>query len=250
MTAKLHEVLAVESSLEKVSKKLTGESIKTFGKENLFKGFTKELKMFSDDDQKLNETSHLELETTVGENLEYLIPNIAKYWNSVLLKDATNQVAKADIVLSDGTVLAKDIPATFLLGLETKLGELRKLYDAIPTLAPGIKWVPDELERKGIYTDENKSVSFKQETAQEFVEASPATKEHPAQVVGVKNIKNVGKYTTSSQSGMLSSLEKACKMSRFDELFVAIKKARMRANSVDVVTTERVAEKLFKYING
>ena len=247
--SKLHEVLAVEASLEKVARKLTGESIKTFKKDNLFKGHTRRLEMFDAENERLNETNHLKLETTVDENLSYVVKQIANYWNSVLVKDATNQNARADIVLSDGTVLAKDLPATFLLGLETKMGDLRTLYGAIPTLAPGISWVPDKLERKGIYKNEHDDVSFKTETAIEPLEMSPATKEHPAQVTASKVVKNVGKYITQSQSGMLSSSDLAERMSRFDDVFIAVKKARNRANNVDTVKTDHVAEKLFKYIN-
>ncbi len=250
MTAKLHEILAVESSLEKVSRNLTAEAIKTFGKDNLFKGFTKRLEMFHEDDKNLNETSNLKLETTVDENLKYVIKNISKYWDSVLLKDSTNQVAKADIILIDGTILAKNVPATFLLGLETKLGDLRKLYDSIPTLPPGIRWRLDELEREGVYLNEDDDVSFKTETKTHFQETSPATEHHPAQIIALKEVKNVGKYITAHLSGMVSSLELSKRKSRFDEVFLAIKKARMRANNVDVVVTEKVSVNILNYINS
>ncbi len=246
----LYEILAVESSLEKVSRTLTQESIKTFSKDNLFKGFTKRLEMFNEDDQILNESSFLKLETTVSENLTYLMPSISKYWRTVLSKDMANQSAIADIVLTDGYVIAKDVPATFLLGLESKLGELRKLYQALPTLAPGIKWEADELERKGIYTNITPDISFKTETKTEFVEISPATKEHPAQVTGVKNVKNVGKYTTNNQSGMISSFQKAETLTRLDEMLSAVKKARMRANDVKITPDPQAPITILGYING
>jgi len=245
----LHEILAVEKSLAKIAEKLRLETKRTFDKENLFKGFTKKLKMFKEQDQRLNESTYMKLETTVDENLNYLLPNVAKYWNTVLAKDRANQVAKADIVLNDGTVLAKDMPATFLLGLETKMGELRDVYNTIPTLAPGIDWVENTLERAGIYKDNNTSASFKTETKTEFVEASPATEFHPAQVVPVKNVNNIGEYKMVSECGMVSPLEKANRLTRFDEVFFAVKKARARANNTVIEKTPRVSEALFKYIN-
>lgn len=247
--AQLHEILAVEKSLGKVSSKLTLETIKTFGKENLFKGFTKKLLMFAEGDQRLNDTSTMKLESTVDENLNYLLSNVSKYWNAVLSKDKANQQAVADIVLLNGKVIAKNVPATFLLGLESKLGELRRLYEVIPTLAPGISWKENKLERAGVWKKDDEDVSFRTETLQEFVEASPATEQHPAQVIAVKNAKNVGTYTTVSECGMLSPLDKATRLTRFDEVFMAVKKARSRANNVPLDTTQRLSESLFSYIN-
>jgi len=140
---KLHEILAVESSLEKAATNLTAESIRTFSKDNLFSGEVKTLTMFREDEQNQNTTEVRKLETTVMENLEYLVKPVSDWLDVVLQKDATNQLAKADIVLSNGTVVAKDVPATFLLGLESKLNKLREMYLQIPTLEPGIEWCND-----------------------------------------------------------------------------------------------------------
>ena len=247
--SKLHEILAVESSLEKAAKKLRIETIKTLGKENLFKGHVKRLEMFSEED-KLSETEESKvLDTTVGENLNYLFPIIAKHWDTVLRKDLTNQVALADIVLQDGTVMASGLPATFLLGLETKLGDIRAMLEAIPTLAPGINWVKDELERTGIYKDSDETVTFKTKNDIEFRIASPATKEHAAQVVQLQNTKNVGKYVTNVTCGMVSPLEKAQKLQRLDEVLASVKKARMRANNVELVKHDKIALKILSYLD-
>jgi len=250
MSAKLHEVLAVESSLEKTARKLSEESVRTLGKENLFKGTTKRLEMFNDQDKNLETSEHQELVTTVDENLEYLMNSVANYWNNVLVKERTNQEATADVVLPNGTVLAEKLPATFLLGLETKLGNLRKVYEAIPTLAPGIKWVPDEMNRAGIFRNDNDSVTFKTKKDIEFKIAYDATPEHPAQVVQLDNTLNVGKYITSAICGMLTPLDKANRITRVDEVQQAVKQARMRANNHIVVKTEKVGEQMLKYING
>ena len=48
---------------------------------------------------------------------------------------------------------------------------------------------------------------------------------------------------------MVSPLEKANRLTRFDEVFFAVKKARARANNTDIEKTPRVSEALFKYIN-
>lgn len=250
MTSKLHEVLSVESSLEKSSRQRSDESIRTFSKDNLFKGSTKRLSMFNEEDKHLETVDHQELVTTVDENLEYLMGSIDKYWSTVLVKERTNQHTTADIVLEDGTILAENLPATFLLGLETKLGNLRKVYEAIPTLAPGIKWIEDKMDKAGIFKNANDTVVFKSKKDVEFRIAYEATEHHPAQVESLENTVNVGKYSTTSTCGMLAPVDKASRLSKLDEVLHAIKKARMRANNIDIVSHDTTCKKILKFINS
>ena len=165
---KLHETLAVESELANTDKKLRQESIKTFGKESLFQGQIRYLNMFDDTQSFNNTVERQELTTTVDENLEYIYPHIAEYWDAVAQKDATNQIAFADIEV-DGEVVVAGLSATTLLGLETKLSELRKVFEAIPTLAPGISWIEDTQNRPGVYITEHPEKSFKTEKDMQFL---------------------------------------------------------------------------------
>ena len=249
MAGKLHEILAVEPALEKTARKLSEESIKTFSKVNLFNGSVKRLKMFTDGEDHLETEEIQTLTTTVDENIDYLLNPIAKYWDTVLAKERGNQAARADIVLEDGTILAQDLPVTFLLGLEAKLGKLRTVYEAIPTLAPGIKWVKDENERAGVLMNANDSVTFKTRKNLKFLVAYEATKEHPAQVRDIDDTVSVGSYTTTVQCGMISPLEKATRISRVDEALLAVKKARMRANAYKVETNEKVGRTILNFVN-
>jgi hypothetical protein len=246
---KLHEVLAVESSLEKAANNLTQESVRTFGKENLFSGEVKNLEMFREEDKNQETSECRKLETTVMENLDYLIKPVGDYLDVVFQKDLTNQSANADLVLEDGTVLAEKVPATFLLGLESKLGKMREMYLQIPTLEPGIDWVKDELEREGVYKAQNDIVTFRTKKDIEFKVAYEATKEHPAQVVPVDVTVNVGKFTTKKFSGKMSPLDKAHIITRIDALLKATKRARMRANEQKVDTNAKLGAKLLNYIN-
>jgi hypothetical protein len=246
--AKLHEILAVEQSLEKAAKKLAEESKKTFNKENLFKGHTRRLEYFDENNARLNTTENVKLETTVDENLDYVMQPLAKHWDAVYQKDQTNQQAKADILIGND-VLAKDIPATFLLGLESKLGKLRELYEAIPTLPPGIKWKQDDNQRQGVFIAEDDIVQFKSEKDIEFKVAYEATKEHPAQVKELQKTINIGKYTTTHWCAMLTPLNKANRLAKIDELLNAVKKARQRANNTQIVDGH-IGITLLNYINS
>ena len=248
--SKLHEILAVEKDKETVAKKLMLESIKTLGKENLFSGALRELKMFDEAESFNNITDNQELTTTVGENLDYLVNPVAEYYDVVLQKDLTNQKAIADIVI-DGKTLATGLPATFLLGMEKKLAEFRKVLEAVHTLAPGIKWIDDKNNAKAnVFVSNDTEKTFKTMKDIEFKTAAPATKEHPAQVMQIPVTKNVGEFETTKWSGMLTPVDKANKIARLDTLITAVKKARQRANNVEIVTGNVGTDLLTYVING
>lgn len=246
MTTKLYEILAVEGGLENTSKKLVASSKKQFSKENLFLGSTKTLEMFDSDSNHLNTTENLKLETTVDENLKYALKSVSKYWDSVIQKDSANQTAKADIKVGD-TIITKDVPATTLLGLENKLASLRDLFEAIPTLAPGITWIRNEGDIPGVYTANENVTTFKTANDIDFRVLYEATKEHPAQISEMKAVKNIGKYVTKRTSGMYTAHQKAKVLENLDTLLRAVKKARQRANSA-VVENKQIGDVLIDFI--
>jgi len=231
---KLHELLAVENDVEKVSRKLIEESKKTLGKDNLFNGQVRTLTHFSSEDAMSDTTERTELTTTVDENIDYTVDALAEYYDVVYQKDLTNQQAVADIVV-DGKVLASNVPSTFLLGMEKKLNSLRDLYTAIPTLQPGIKWEQASDAGEGVFQSANDVEQFKTKKDIDFKEVAPATKEHKAQIVQYETTINVGKYVTTKTSGMFTPLEKANRITKLDTLLKAVKQARNRANGTEVV---------------
>lgn len=244
---KLHEVLAVESTKEKVANKLIKESLHTLDKESLFSGAHRKLEMFAAEDKNAETEEFQELTSTVDENLDYLVDPIAEWLDVVLAKDLTNQTASNSLEI-DGQVLATDVPATFLLGLETKLSKIREVYEKIPTLAPGVKWVADVQNRPGVYVTEHSSIQLKTEKNPEFRVVYEATKEHPAQIKEVNRTQNTGRYITTLYSGKMTPLEKANRLNRIDKLLSVVKMARMRANNVDIVT-KNIGKKIMDYIN-
>lgn len=244
----LHEVLSVESTLESASKKLVAESLKSLNKENLFSGHTKKLEHFSSEHDHLNTTDVVKLESTVDENIDYVVDAVAQYWDAVLQKDLTNQKASADIVV-DGVTIATSVPATFLLGLEKKLVELRKLYESAHTLPPGKNWVRDEQEKQGVYKSTDEEIQFKEEKTPKFITIAEATERHPAQVTERMEVTKIGKYVTTRQSGLLAPLDKAMRISRIDKLILAVKKSRQRANQQEI-EKRNIGADLFNYIKG
>jgi len=236
--SKLHEVLAVEKDLMNTSKRLVAESIRTFSKDNLFKGSKKVTNIFdSNEENKLavDYTDELiKLETTVAENLNYSLAEVSRYWDAVLTKDLSNMQAKADIIV-DGTTIAKDVPATFLLGLESKLHDLANLFAAIPTLEPGRTWKLDSSIGEGIYIDIHDRETFKTKKDKEFRSVAKATEKHAEQIKELDIVSNIGRIVQTNWSGMISSAEKATMIKRLVKITSAVKQARQRANATDLV---------------
>ena len=250
MTTQLHEILAVESSQEKSANNMITESIKTLGKETLFNGLHRTLEMFRAEDKNSEVDTTQEVTSTVDENIDYLAEYVSKYWDTTLQKDQSNQKAVADLVV-DGVVVAKNLPATFLLGLESKLSRLRAVYEAIPTLSPGRNWKLDETQaKKGVYVDTNPEIQLKTRKDPEFRVVYEATKEHPAQIEKVERVFDVGRFINTTWSGKLTPQAKADRLARLTNLLQAVKRARTKANQVEVAERIDLGSKLFSYINN
>lgn len=245
--SKLHELLAVEGDLEGTFKKILEETAATFTKKaDRFFGAVRTLEWF-EEGQPPVPAEHHELTTTVNDKLSYQQDAIVRYFDAVLQKERTNQDARADLVV-DGAVIAGDVPATFLLGLESRLKKVRDVYSAIPTLPPNIRWEKDTTKGDHVYSRAHPEEQLKTEKIFKVQVLYEATKEHPAQVEKIAETKNVGVYKKEVWTGMLSPAEKSALLGRIDKLIRAVKKARQRANTTEVVKTT-IGKELFKYIN-
>jgi hypothetical protein len=206
---KLHELLAVEGDLAGVSKKITDETVVTFEKKpDHFLGAVRKYEPLKEDEPD-QPTEYKELVDTVFSKLIYTKNSVSKYWDAFLQKEATNQVAKADIIV-DGEVLVKDVPATALLGFETKLKDFRRVLEAIPTLQPGVAWEKDETKDPSGNVFITKHPIEKNRTVKDFAHRVlvSATEHHPAQIEKWEELKVVGKYVTTNWSSCYSGSKK------------------------------------------
>lgn len=247
--SKLHELLAVESDLENIYKTMLTETQNAFSKKpHLFFGYEKHLENFNED-QIETPREYQEITTTVNDKLDYTNKHIIKYFDAVLQKELTNQQAFADIII-DGIVIATNMPTTFLLGLESKLKNVRNLYDAIPTLPPGIAWENDNMKGENIFKMTHPEKKYK--TAKTFRHKIlyEATEHHPAQIEKWEENENIGMYITDKWCGFITPLEKSLLLKRLDKLIRAIKQARQRGNNKEVVKNN-IGEIFFNYVmNG
>ena len=251
MAAKLHELLAVEQDLAGTFKNILEETATTFTKKAAhFMAAHRTLRYYDEEKERTEKApeEHQAMQTTVTDKLEYQQAHIIRYLDAVLQKEKTNQKAVADIVI-DSVTIAKDVPATFLLGLEAKLKRIREIYEKIPTLQPQIEWEPDPDKGEGVFKMKHPEETYKTEKVIVPQILYEATKEHPAQVEKISETKNVGKYTKQVWSGMMTSAQKSAVLGKVDKLTRAVKKARQRANSVEIDKVQ-IGSALFDFINS
>lgn len=249
---KLHEVLAVQADLEGTAKKVSQEAITTFTKRaDHFQGHHKSLEMFAEErsQEEKGAEDHKAIVTTVDKKLEYIWKAVGKHFDAILQKERTNQDARADLIV-DGVVIMEGLPATFLLAMETKLKDLRAVYEAAPTLAPGIDWEDDPAaEMSGVFRMKHPETKHKQEKTIKHKVLVDPTEHHPAQIEKWTENLNVGTFITQRQCSMITPAKKSEYLGRIDKLIRACKRARQRANNTEIVKM-KVASKIREFIHA
>jgi len=236
--SKLHEVLAVEQGLKKTAKNVISEAAITFSKKHeRFSGFEKNYKStVAGDGWEAEEAivERQELTTTVHDKLVYVFGHIARNIDCMASKDATNQEARADIIV-DEEVLVTGVPVTTLLSLEDEIARWRDMILQVPTLASGQAWEEAADLGSHIYRLKHPEKKVRNRKKLENHRVAAATKEHPEQVQTYSSESPVGFFTTERISGALTVAGKSAILDRVDNLFRAVKKARQRANSTTVI---------------
>lgn len=249
---KLHELLAVEKTKTNASKKLIEETNAKFKKvESYFQGYNKTLNMLEDSpaNKAIEESAAEErlLTTTVYETLKYTLDLWAKAEDVQYQKSLSNQVASGT-VMYNGKPILTDIPVDELLGLETRLTELRRLFSAMPTLPSANKWVVNNFsDKKGAWVTPEPETTTKTEKTTIPVVLYEATDKHPAQVKESTTDKIVGKFSVTRHNGSASSAQKAEAITIIDELLSEVKQARMRANATEA-KTDKMADTIVRLI--
>lgn len=249
----LHEVLAIEQDLKGNSERVRTQLVELFrSKQAHFTGMRRTFRPFAVDEEKGESSgerveAQTQLVTTVSEEIEKAFVDIGKAIDLGYQVDEANTQARADIVIND-EVLAKDVPATFLLQLEKRLKEIRAVYKEIPTFDPVRIWSIDPgADKKNVLRAEPILTIRKQKTRKYKVMVE-ATKEHPAQVDIVEVDEPVGEIRSYDWTGMLSPGQKSALMEQIDNLIEAVKRARSRANEVEVTSEKKIAKQLFNYL--
>jgi len=248
--SKLHELLAVEGPLSDQADARRKELRETFEKKR--NHFAKKEVTFKSSAEGVPETKEeqLGMQTTVPKELKWISGHIARAIDAAYQIDVANMSAKADVVLDDGTTLLKDIPATQLLQLQKRVQEIKDLVVNAPTLDPSKGFQPDAQEGHGVFKarEEVKVRTSKKKVRHVLFEP---TDKQPGQAQLFDEDVPTGHIHTQEWSGLLTVTAKADMLDRVEELTRAVKKARARANEMDIdVKGHKIAQKLLDHVFG
>lgn len=247
--AKLHEALAIHKDRAGVVKKVLEEARGVFKTAAHFQGHVKTLTYFkAEENEKFGKVEEKKVDETVTGKLDYLNGHLVKLLDLEYQVDKANLVATADLVLS-GFVVAQQVPVATLLTLEAKLKEYRSVLDMVPTHQPGVEWEVDADQSSGGEILRSRGLVTEYLTKKIAVHdvVVPATEHHPAQVASHHDDVRVAKVDTLRYTATISPAEKSDLLGRCDTIIQAAKRARQRANSVNL-PRGRIAQPLLDYI--
>lgn len=244
----LHQILAAETARRAEAEAIRVETINTFTKKaDHFLGNSKRYQPF--DDAAVNDvvTTTKQMITTVPKKLDHFFELICKAVDLTCTKEATNQVAKADLVV-EGQVLARDVPATVLLHLESTLKAWKAVFLTIPTLDPAKRWERSQQRGEDVW-DAAPVEAFRTKKVLRSQVLAPATDKHPANVHTWNEEENIGRYIEDHWSGAFSPAEKSRLLDRLSTLLIAVKDARVRANTAEAIPCN-ISSALVQYLRG
>jgi hypothetical protein len=230
MTTKLHQVIAVESTVKSDAQAALARAGQLLANPGLFTGQVRTYAPRADDGARLPDeraVPQFRGEDVVGEASRTLV----RLFDVVAQKDWTDPAARADLVV-DGEVLLADVPVTYLLFLDRQLAALMNLVTSLPLLDPSEEWLADDTS--GMWRSEARQTVRTRKVPKAHV-LYPATPEHPAQVQAYTVDEPEGDWTTTRFSTAFPATRVTQLRERIRRLQEAVKFAREAGNSAEVV---------------
>lgn len=238
----LHVIIALLAGVRKSGEDTLTKGYQSFKKPDLFSGMDRIYTPIKDDGIVYPEESKV-VQSSVKKTLENLLSSLTRYYDVQYAQDYGNCLAKADIVVDD-VILAKDVPATYLLFLEKKVGDLATVISTIPTLSSSENWVLDT--STGVYkTVPTQTLRTKKE--KRVLVRAAATDKHPAQTDVYDEDVPEGHWNTVKLSTAITAVEVEQMSIKLTKLSTAIKTAREMANTVSVPDIT-IADSLLQYV--
>lgn len=244
---KLHQLLAVHDNVKGQATKTLNDLKGTLhGKRHLFEEVHKEFQP-TVDGLTTEVIEQKDIQTTVLAEIKWVTKHLSKAVDVGYQVDIGNLTAKADIKLEDGTIIAKDVPATSLLQLEKRVSEWHDLIAAIPTLDPAKGFALDTARGEGIYKarEVRKDKTRKED---KVITLAPPTDKHPAQVALKTIDAPVGHIIEQEWSSLITPAKKAELLEQAETLRNAIKDARSRANEQLVDDGLKIGNTLLEFV--
>ncbi len=242
--AKLNQIIAVEKSVKSKSFQDLTDAHHSLQKQALLTGISRSYQPKDEEGEQLPSES-TRVQVQADNVIRQVSASLSRLFDVTATKDATNCVAKADVVV-DGRTLLTDVPVTYLLFLEKQLTDLHTFVKKLPVLDAAESWTfndsADAWSTEPVRTIRTKKVPRNHVKAE-------ATEKHPAQVEVYYEDISVGYWTTVKFSGGLPARRVSDLLERVEKLQQAVKFAREEANGVEVVD-RKMGEAVFGYLFG
>jgi hypothetical protein len=248
--AKLHELLPAQKTRSGSWNAMYLDTMKKFKDPgHYFEGHTRRLQMLEDAPTKAAVEAAAREDkpviTTVFETLTDALAVFAKAEDLEAHKNATKHVA-VGTVMWRGKPKFVDVPIDQLLGMENRLTQIRKLWEAIPTQDATRKWHPAPDAGTGYYETDPEETTKTDKTVV-AIQLAKATPEHPEQVHPINKDVTVGRFIMVRRTGTATAQQQYEALKHIDDLLVEIKAARQRANETPVIET-RIGEELVELL--
>lgn len=256
MANQLHTVLAVRDGVRSAKTDALTTLHRESQRPELYEGLTRTYRPRDESDTERLPDENKNIQINADTVLNGLVGAVTREWDLVATIDRSNQDARADVMVPTGErtsggevvyqTLLRDVPATSLLYLARELDDVRTFVRKLPTLDPAARWTYDP--GVAAHVAEPTETHRGKKTLRNHV-MYEATDRHPAQVQTFTEDVIVGFWTQLRRSGALPLERKAKLLRKVEELRVAVREARERANQVEV-TSVTVAQPLFNYLLG
>jgi hypothetical protein len=240
---KLNQLVAVEKGLKSTVNRRWTDCYHQVGKSALLAGLQRTYTPKEEDGDQLPPES-VRVQIDVEDVLVTLGKDLGRLFDVVSTKDNANCEAKADVKLSDGSVLLHDVPVSTLLYLEKQLTDLHTFCAKLPVLDPAENWTRDE--NANVYKTDAVQTTRTKKVPKAFVKA-PATDKHPAQVEMFHEDVIAGTWTLVKHSGAIPATRRVQLVDRVEELQRAVKFAREAANTMEI-TDKLMGKAVFDYL--
>jgi hypothetical protein len=249
--SKLNEIVAARTGVQSRSDKELMELHKKEQKADLFSGISRVFKPIRETDDSGAAAFVYPPESKIVQlTVADVLTEASKLITDIIDLNASNEegncVAKADVEV-DGKKILTGVPVSMLLFLEKRMKDFRDVFDHLPTIDPAEVWNVDG--NTGMYRTAPAD-THKTKKVPKVIVLAPATKEHPAQAQLAHEDIIEGVWETTKFSGAIPATVKKGYLERVDQIITALKKARERANSIDV-PERKVAKPILDFVlNG
>lgn len=234
---KLHEVVAIRKGVKSRTYGELTELYKKAQRAELYGGMTRQYKPKDDDGETFPDEDKV-VQLLAEDVLKRIRKIRSEYFDIEATQDYGNLEARADVKV-DGKVILADVPVTLLIFLEKELNDLRTFIDAMPTLDEGKTWSADPNSR--LHRSDT-AITHKTKKVQRPIVLYDAVikDDHaiPAQTQLITEDVVIGHWHTTYLSDALPAPRKEALMERLEALRDGVKRARSRANDLEVERRE------------